>query len=48
VLIGLNLVISFTVPNISWQAHIGGLITGALVALAMQTVDRLTRRRSAT
>ena len=48
VLIGLNLVISFTVPNISWQAHIGGLITGALVALAMQAVDRVTRRRSAT
>ena len=47
VLIGLNLVISFTVPNISWQAHIGGLITGALVALAMQAVDRVTRRRSA-
>jgi membrane associated rhomboid family serine protease len=44
VLIGLNLVISFTVPNISWQAHIGGLITGALVALAMTGVDRLTRR----
>jgi 8-oxo-dGTP pyrophosphatase MutT (NUDIX family) len=43
VLIGLNLVISFTVPNISWQAHIGGLITGALVALAMQAVDRVTR-----
>lgn len=48
VLIGLNLVISFTVPNISWQAHIGGLVTGALVALAMQAVDRMTRRRSAT
>jgi membrane associated rhomboid family serine protease len=44
VLIGLNLVISFTVPNISWQAHIGGLVTGALVALAMAGVDRLNRR----
>jgi membrane associated rhomboid family serine protease len=44
VLIGLNLVISFAVPNISWQAHIGGLVTGVLVALAFMGVDRLTRR----
>ena len=44
VLIGLNLVISFTVPNISWQAHIGGLVTGVLVALALRGVDRLSRR----
>jgi membrane associated rhomboid family serine protease len=32
-LIGLNLVISFAVPGISWQAHIGGLLTGVVVAL---------------
>jgi membrane associated rhomboid family serine protease len=44
VLIGLNLVISFAVPNISWQAHIGGLVTGVLVALALMGVDRLSRR----
>lgn len=43
-LIGLNLVISFTLPNISWQAHIGGLVTGALVALALLPTLRARRR----
>jgi membrane associated rhomboid family serine protease len=33
IVIGLNLVIGFVVPGIAWQAHIGGLIVGALVAL---------------
>jgi membrane associated rhomboid family serine protease len=33
IVIGLNLVISFVIPNIAWQAHIGGLIVGALVGL---------------
>ena len=31
----LNLVMGFIVPGISWQAHIGGLITGAIVANIM-------------
>jgi membrane associated rhomboid family serine protease len=44
VLIGLNLFISFAVPNISWQAHIGGLITGVLVALVLQATNRVRRR----
>lgn len=32
IVLGLNLVLGFVVPGISWQAHIGGLLIGALVA----------------
>jgi membrane associated rhomboid family serine protease len=31
--IALNLAIGFVIPNVAWQAHIGGLIVGCLVAL---------------
>jgi membrane associated rhomboid family serine protease len=33
-LIAINLVLTFSIPNISWQGHLGGLITGAVVAAA--------------
>ncbi|MBP2321823.1 membrane associated rhomboid family serine protease [Kibdelosporangium banguiense] len=34
-IIALNIVFSFTVPQISWLGHIGGLVTGALVAIGL-------------
>jgi membrane associated rhomboid family serine protease len=42
IVIGLNLVIGFVVPNVAWQAHLGGLIAGAGVA----AIYLATRRRN--
>jgi len=42
--IGLSLVYSFVVTGISWQAHIGGLIGGALIAAAFVWAPRGPRR----
>jgi membrane associated rhomboid family serine protease len=43
VLIAINLVITFTVPGISWQGHVGGLLTGAVVAAAYLYAPRAQR-----
>lgn len=45
VLVGANLVIGFLPGlNISWQGHLGGLITGVLCALVIARVPRGPRR----
>jgi membrane associated rhomboid family serine protease len=44
ILLGINLVFTFTWQGISWQAHIGGLVVGALVAYAMVHAPRKNRR----
>lgn len=42
-LLVVNMAVSFLVPNISWQGHLGGLITGALVALIIAKAPRKNR-----
>ena len=42
-IIALNLAFTFIVPNISWQGHLGGLVGGALVALAMVYAPKQNR-----
>jgi membrane associated rhomboid family serine protease len=43
-LIVLNLIISFTLPGISWGGHVGGLVGGAAAALVLQLGDRYRAR----
>lgn len=44
IVIGLNFALGFLLPGISWQAHLGGAIVGALVALVLVSTRRRTQR----
>ena len=43
--IAINAVIGFVIPNVAWQAHLGGLITGAAVAGVIAATSAKERRR---
>ena len=43
-LLAINLVITFAIPIIDWRAHVGGLLTGLLVAAAYAYAPRGPRR----
>lgn len=45
VLIAINGVIGFVVPQIAWQAHLGGLVAGALCAAVIAYTPRGPRQR---
>lgn len=46
VIIGINVVLGFVVSNIAWQAHLGGLVIGTLVAIVFARIP--VRRRPPT
>jgi membrane associated rhomboid family serine protease len=43
VLLAINVVVGFALPNIDWRAHAGGLVTGALLALVLVNAPRSRR-----
>jgi membrane associated rhomboid family serine protease len=44
VVIGINLLLGFIIPNIAWEAHIGGLIVGGIVGLVFLATRSTAKR----
>jgi membrane associated rhomboid family serine protease len=43
--LGVNAVLGFVLPGIAWQAHLGGLVTGAALAAVITATAPQARRR---
>ena len=44
ILLGINVVIGFVSPGVDWRAHLGGLVTGGVVAAIMVFPDKRHRK----
>ena len=45
IIIAINVIATFAIPGISWQAHLGGLVVGTLVGAAMVYAPAVNRTR---
>lgn len=44
IVIAINLVLGFVIPNVAWQAHVGGLVIGGIVAFVFLKTRALAKR----